>query len=114
MDPNIQFVEILPSFPVKGKLQLMKSELTTHLCNHERLLLQWSEDTAVLWNKTRSQHNASNHPWFQFVEHIWSQILSNKVANLDKAIKQLGSEENALEVEQEDEWETVSNNNFEE
>jgi hypothetical protein len=68
----------------------------------------------VLWRKNRSQHTGSNHPWFEHIERIRSQVLpSGKLADLDDAIEQLGFQENDVEVEQDEEWETLDNDNLE-
>jgi hypothetical protein len=114
LDSNNEYSEILPKFPVKGKLQLLKSELTGHLDGHERLMLRWSAEVAVLWRKTRSQHTGSNHPWFEHIERIRSRVLpSGELADLDDAIEQLGFQENDVEVEQDEEWETLDNDHLE-
>ncbi|PLW49417.1 hypothetical protein PCASD_01979 [Puccinia coronata f. sp. avenae] len=39
IDLNNRFASILPSFPMKGRLRLLQSELARHLANHKRLML---------------------------------------------------------------------------
>jgi hypothetical protein len=78
-------------------------------------MLGWLGDVKALWKKTRSEHNGSNHPWFELIERIRSRILpGGELPVLDEAMEQLGFEENNVAVEQDDKWETVSvNDNFE-
>ncbi|PLW22562.1 hypothetical protein PCASD_16155 [Puccinia coronata f. sp. avenae] len=56
IDLNNRFASILPSFPMKGRLQLLQSELSRHLANHERLMRAWMPDVEKLWESTRSRH----------------------------------------------------------
>jgi hypothetical protein len=113
LDSDNEYSDILPRFPVEGKLQLLKSELTGHLDSHERLMLGWPGDVGALWKKTRSEHNGSHHPWFELIERIQSRILpGGKLAVLDEGMERLGFQENDVAVERDEQWEDVSNDDF--
>jgi hypothetical protein len=62
--------------------------------------------------ETRSQYKGSNHPWFELIANIRSGLLDNKTGALDEAIERLGFKENEVKVEQEEQWEDVSNEDF--
>ena len=103
LDSNNKYLEILSKFPVKGKLQLLKLELTGHLDSHQRLMLRCLEEVAVLWRKKRSHHTGSNHLWFEHIKSICSWVIPRgKLADLDDAMEKLGFQENEVEVEQDE------------
>ncbi|POW21569.1 hypothetical protein PSHT_02304 [Puccinia striiformis] len=107
INPNNEFIDILPSFTsMKGKLQLLRSELDRHLEEHQRLMVTWAIDVETLWKKTRSQHTKSTHCWFDEIGPIKQLVSRGNIASIDDAFEQLTfDEEGGDQEEDEDEGE---------
>jgi hypothetical protein len=97
IDMNNRFAPILPNFPMKGKLRLLRSELKGHLHEHEKLMVSWMIDVESLWKKTRSQHTKANHPWFEVIGLIRDQLTRKDMGGIDDALERLNFEENEVE-----------------
>ncbi|POV95300.1 hypothetical protein PSHT_15741 [Puccinia striiformis] len=94
INPNNEFIDILPSFTsMKGKLQLLRSELDRHLEEHQRLMVTWAIDVETLWKKTRSQHTKSTHCWFDEIGPIKQLVSRGNIASIDDAFEQLTFDE---------------------
>ncbi|PLW53678.1 hypothetical protein PCANC_04322 [Puccinia coronata f. sp. avenae] len=89
IDLNNRFACILLSFPMKGWLRLLQSELARHLANHEGLMLAWMPDVEQLWESTCSRHTKSNHPWFEVIQKIKDDLTSSGVSDIYNALERL-------------------------
>ncbi|KAI9623481.1 hypothetical protein H4Q26_014654, partial [Puccinia striiformis f. sp. tritici PST-130] len=106
INPNNEFANILTSFTsMKGKLRLLRSELTRHLEGHQRLMVTWSTDVEILWRKTRSQHTKNTHRWFDEIGPIKQHVSRGNVASINDALEQLTFEEEGGDQEEEEEEE---------
>ncbi|KNF05553.1 hypothetical protein PSTG_01364 [Puccinia striiformis f. sp. tritici PST-78] len=90
---------------MKGKLRLLRSELTRHLEGHQRLMVTWSTDVEILWRKTRSQHTKNTHRWFDEIGPIKQHVSRGNVASINDALEQLTFEEEGGDQEEEEEEE---------
>ena len=88
IDQNNQFASILPSFPMKGRLQLLHSELNRYLTGHKQLMIVWMPNVEQLWRSTQSRHTKSTHPWFDVIATIKDK-LSHGVSDIDDALERL-------------------------
>jgi hypothetical protein len=103
-----RFAKILESFSMKGKLQLLCSELNKTLYDQKDMMLCWMGDVEILWRKTHSEHTKSNHPWFNQTKWVKLESLtSNVVGAIDDALEDLNLENDREEQAQEgdqDDW----------
>jgi hypothetical protein len=102
-----RFCKILKSFPMKGKLRLLCSELKRTLHKHKCLMVRWMVDLDILWKKTRSQHTKSHHPCFDDIQLIRDSLALNDIGAIDDALKALNlenAEEEPVEEQNEDKW----------
>ena len=108
-DPERSFASILPTFPVKTKLNLLKSELSRVLKDHEMLMVVWADGVESLWMKTRSRGAANDHPWFDSIGSIKARFRPRHgdITTIDEAMERLGFEEEGLEGEDDDEVDSV-------
>ncbi|KAH9455142.1 hypothetical protein Pst134EA_022621 [Puccinia striiformis f. sp. tritici] len=86
---DTQFSSFLPGFPIRGKLQLLHSELHSHLNEHERLMVGWMADVDFLWMKTRCQYTKNEHRWFKVIATIKRNLVGRDMAFIDDAMENL-------------------------
>ncbi|KAI9623417.1 hypothetical protein H4Q26_014585 [Puccinia striiformis f. sp. tritici PST-130] len=104
VNPDNKFAAILPSFPsMKGKLRLLRSELVRHLEEHQRLMVTWSTDVEILWNKTRSHLTKNTHTWFDNIGPIKQQVFGSNRASIDDTVEQQTFDEEGGDQEEEEE-----------
>ncbi|POV99955.1 hypothetical protein PSTT_13444 [Puccinia striiformis] len=104
VNPDNEFAAILPSFPsMKGKLRLLRSELVRHLEEHQRLMVTWSTDVEILWNKTRSHLTKNTHTWFDNIGPIKRQVFGSNRASIDDTVEQQTFDEEGGDQEEEEE-----------
>ncbi|KAI7947454.1 hypothetical protein MJO28_009362 [Puccinia striiformis f. sp. tritici] len=103
VNPDNKFAVILPSFPsMKGKLRLLCSELVRHLEEHQRLMVTWSTDVEILWNKTQSHLTKNTHTWFDNIGPIKRQVFGSNRASIDDTVEQQTFDEEGGDQEEEE------------
>ncbi|KAH9448855.1 hypothetical protein Pst134EA_028149 [Puccinia striiformis f. sp. tritici] len=74
-----------------------------HLEEHQRLMVRWSMDVEIVWNKTQSHSTKNTHCWFEDIEPIKRQVSRGSIASINDTLEQLTFEEEGEEKEEEEE-----------